>query len=1434
MAIGAAMDKDFLLGVLAVQLGFATSAEVMAAASAWLADRSSSIPERLEATGALDATKRQMLESFVAEALKHHEGDVHETLSSLGGEQVLLRSFGGSVVSDGRGGVEVTSQGDSEGGDKSESTLVSQEQSGRYVLRGGSEDEAEIGRGGLGRVLVAYDEHLGRDVAIKELLADAGTGSTKSQGGSGSRTSPLVARFLREARVTGQLEHPNIVPVHEVGQRRDGTYFYTMRVVRGSTLGERLQGCGTLAERLKLLPHYIDLCNAIAYAHSRGVVHRDVKPNNVMIGEFGETVVLDWGLAKVRGMRDIRGRAIAREVKILHDAGAGHTVDGSAVGTPAYMSPEQADGRIADIDERSDVWGLGAVLYEMLTGHPPFEGVTPFEILGKVLKDNVAPVRSQCAEAPAELAAVAEKALRHDPQQRYSGAKELAEEVDNYLQGRRVGAYAYSSTELLRRFIEKNKALSGGIALVLATLMVSSLVIWLAYGREQAARAAAESQKAEAIEQRREATSNLGNAHVSAAEHLLSKRHYAGALVYATAALREYQRSELPMTQPQRVALESVLYESRARRMLNLRQTLPGPDGPVYEMQLSKDGRLLALSDAKGELWLHHLDGSRPPIRRLLNVICTSLRFSNDGKTLLAGFTDGVLRTYDLSDLRKLREEPTPAKSASHWSFSPDERRVVVTDSGQTAWLLDRKAPEQAISLGPSAGASISPDGSQVARCAPGAVVIHDATTGATRSEFKMPEPFVGGCYFSSNGSRILVSMLGGARVLDLGQKKVVGHMSPDYAGSVACTATPDGRWLLSPQTGVLLWDGESSSPSQVLWVGSQRVRTAISSDGRHVVFGDQGTVRVFDVRENDAVSSAPSSSFALFASFSPDSRLAVFSDAGGNVRLVDFDDHAKSAVIDTLPPTRSTLTYTALAFSRGGREVVTVDGEQVLKVTDVQSRTLLRSRRLMHMKWGMDQWPRLAFLPRGRQLAVTQPDGRLFLVDYATLDIVRALTTNLFRPQAMNVSLDGRFLVLGDMNGQIAVFGRASWELLHLYATDAGSVSDLVVTRDGKTIVTAGMDGWMRWFDLESGRTIRAQHAHEAWVNRIALSPDGERLLTGSDDRTAKLWDTASGELLRIVRFDELVAAVAFSPDGKRLAMSGNGAVFFFPDHRDVLQGDADELMSEAVATTGLELRGASLVPREDRTEPEEVQPVDAGEPPPGQLRGKLRDFFYPQKTLAEGATIALIQMDDGSPLSPPVEARTDANGAFALLLPEGMERCAAKITLGSETTYTYGGPCRRGKRPRGLTLFPMTELVSVAKSVGVSVSPDKGQVVGSVKWVPQDELTPTTVGCAQVNLDGSESVFYAAPSATSAAHPSKDLRLLHPGAPIFYAFNLDPGVHKLEARVGDNVVETTVRVHAGAVSFKVVEFDEERFPKNPTPDLCFADWPPESKEGE
>ncbi len=220
-----------------------------------------------------------------------------------------------------------------------------------------------------------------------------------------------------------------------------------------------------------LLPHVIDACQAVAYAHSRGVIHRDLKPSNIMVGPFGETVVVDWGLAKQRGEPD------TAFIGVNSSSPPGLTSTGKALGTPAYMSPEQVRGAIAEIDERSDVFSLGVVLYEVLTGRMPFEGSDASEVMSRVREGKFRPVREVCPEAPRDLAAVAERALEYDPADRYAGAEPLAKELVAYRAGGRVRAYEYGAWELLRKFAASHRALLTGGAIALGALLVAGAVV---------------------------------------------------------------------------------------------------------------------------------------------------------------------------------------------------------------------------------------------------------------------------------------------------------------------------------------------------------------------------------------------------------------------------------------------------------------------------------------------------------------------------------------------------------------------------------------------------------------------------------------------------------------------------------------------------------------------------------------------------------------------------------------------------------------------------------------------------------------------------------------------------------------------------------------------------------------------------------------------
>ena len=339
----------------------------------------------------------------------------------------------------------------------------------------------ELARGGMGRILTARDLKLGRTVAVKQLL-DA-DGETRR-------------RFAREALVTARLMHPAIVPVYEAGRLAEGGPFYAMKLVSGRSLDRAIAAATTLRERLALLPRVIAVVDAIAYAHRNRVIHRDLKPGNVLCGDFGETVVIDWGLAKQLDAPEAEaapGPAVPRK-----PAAAGDTLAGSVLGTPAFMPPEQAAGD--PVDERADVYALGAILYHVIAGRPPYVGKDPYLLVDQVL-DGPPPALAQVApEAPEDLVAIVTKAMARQAAARYASAAELAQDLERFQTGQLVGAHRYGLGELLGRWVRRHRGAVIVGALALVTLAVVSV---LAVQRVVRARARAEQQRRLA-EQRRQ------------------------------------------------------------------------------------------------------------------------------------------------------------------------------------------------------------------------------------------------------------------------------------------------------------------------------------------------------------------------------------------------------------------------------------------------------------------------------------------------------------------------------------------------------------------------------------------------------------------------------------------------------------------------------------------------------------------------------------------------------------------------------------------------------------------------------------------------------------------------------------------------------------------------------------------------------------------
>ncbi len=510
------IDRNLLFAVIALQDDLIDQAQFADVCAGWAMRLERPLAELLIERRWITEQDRGDVERKLERKLKKHQGDLRATLGAVAEFEArdVLGAIANPAVRQSINGLSPAR------GHVLVETLVppaAQRDAMRYTL---TRLHAE---GGLGKIWIAHDTDLNRDVALKEIKSEA-TPSPESW-----------RRFLKEAQITGQLEHPNIVPVYELARRKeDDQPFYTMRFLRGQTLRDAIaefhrRRADKAADRLELqrqlLEPFVKVCQAIGYAHSRGVIHRDLKPENVVLGGHGEVVVLDWGLAKIVGQTDDDFKT-QPEPGISVSADAETQQTRGQAGTPAYMAPEQVEGRSDLIDVRTDVYGLGAILFEILTGQPPASGATIGEVFSKIRAGNLPKARELEPTVPRALEAICAKALAHDPHHRYRRPEDLAEDVRRWLLDEPVSVHRDALTVRLMRWGRHHRTLATTLAALLVTavigLSVGVVLIDRERGRTETQRTIAEQQREIAIANAARALHNLRLAQ-DAADGLLAE-----------------------------------------------------------------------------------------------------------------------------------------------------------------------------------------------------------------------------------------------------------------------------------------------------------------------------------------------------------------------------------------------------------------------------------------------------------------------------------------------------------------------------------------------------------------------------------------------------------------------------------------------------------------------------------------------------------------------------------------------------------------------------------------------------------------------------------------------------------------------------------------------------------------------------------------------
>ena len=1015
--------------------------------------------------------------------------------------------------------------------------------------------ESEHARGGLGRVLRARDLRLDRTVAIKELLVSS---------------DDAERRFIREAHLTARLQHPSIVPVYELSTR-DGRPFYAMKLITGCTLKELLDGARDFDERLALLPHAIAVADAIAYAHSNRVVHRDIKPSNVVVGAFGETVVIDWGLAKDLS----QPHEAAAPAGPYRDQSSQLTAQGSVVGTPAYMPPEQAAG--AGVDERADVYALGALLYHLLAGEPPYRGATASEVLAQVLAAPPPPVARRQPSVPADLAAIVDKAMARAPEARYANGSQFADDLRRFQTGQLVLARSYSKPALLARWAWRHR------------LPLSFLVVLAAAGGLAVSRVVRERNRAEA----------RGNELTLAQARAWLDRDP----TTAAAWLKHYPADGSDWSGVRDVALDAeaagvarhVFHRANSNSFSDFspdgtRLVVAG-EGDALEVRDVASGAIVrSLTHAGLVARVAFIDGERIVFfdtRRLgLHVwnLTTGreqvlgdgegdvrgLAACRDGRTVATSDTNGTVRLFDIA-AGTVRALGAHRAVASHVRFSPDGRRLasVADDHTLILWDLADGTHREIGDHGDLVRTDFSPDGKTLAASGvDGTVHVWSLDSGEHRV-LRGHEGLVADVRFSHDGT--LLASAGEDKTVRLwswrqGSARVLrGHTDQIWL----VTFSPDDRTLASAgrDETVRLWSTSAGAIRVLRGHTSSLFDVAFSSDGRWLYSNSlDHTVRVWRVAKGPVLAPTMSSRTVEDVAFVDDGELigggddargvvarvadgvtrAVTPAGGGSVRrVIVSSDRSRAAVLlyhgrvsvyergsartpeyDTAPAPAW-----AAAFAPDGKTLAIAAGDGSVRLwqPDGGGATVLS----VHAG---DVYS-VAYSRDGRWLASAGADGAVHLWDLAHQLAHRQLLAAGGPRVALVAFADDRAMLAAvDWSGRARLWDLDRGQERVLDDGHRDRLITVAFQPHGDHLAVAGDDGAIRLWSRD-GRIVRTLRGHHGVVQHVAFSPDGTILASASDDHTVRLWSATTGAELQVLPSRTQVRRVAFAPGGALVA---------------------------------------------------------------------------------------------------------------------------------------------------------------------------------------------------------------------------------------------------------------------------------------------------------
>ena len=1041
------------------------------------------------------------------------------------------------------------------------------------------EEKYQVGRriakGGMGEVRNVTDVNCQRNVAMKVLY------------GSDKKAPKRVHRFIREARITAQLEHPNIVPVYEVGVDADDNVFYTMKKVRGTTLETILGGLkqrnpaftGTYSLS-RLLTIFQGICHALAFAHSRGVIHRDLKPNNVMIGKYGEVVVMDWGLAKVLGHSSPldtelieNGLDSASEL----EKGANEDVDmdsyqtmqGERMGTFGYMAPEQAEGRINDVDQRSDVFSLGVILYKILTlAHPTIGGapadlpnmlkkgkvIAPADFYKKWTNDRIVlehdiqitpPIHCPYQKVPASLSAVAMKALALDPSDRYQSVVDLQEEISRYQSGHATFAEDAGLVRLLILLVKRHKLFASGM--IVFSLLTLAFVMGIIRSEKRAHSLAEEAdrQRRLAVKSEMVATEASYNAQLRHANGLISQGDSHALLGQWSKAKSAYMESfqvfttlNRPRFIPEYKLWETIRHSPPPVRRLGN----PGSRRPLC-VDISEDGTFYVAGYYDGIVILHNLV---TPVEQHRykdpqnSTLISAVAIADVSRLILAGRFDGTLDLWSITTGKKVRSLYGHQQMITASVFSPDESMALSASEDGKVMLWDIETGAiQGEFVGHTGGVKCLAFSSDAETVLSGGtdklIAVWDRRSGREISTLEGHKHEIQTLDFSPDSRMILSGDYKGAvKVWDRTSGAAIRTFQHSESPILLSMFLNGGRsFVIGQEDSTITRWNLNHAPPDLVFSGypNSAVDLSLSRTELCLIVGANGESIIQPLIQREVIPFLGHDGPIESVNFSSDAYLGVSS--GWDKQVLVWDTETGNPLAALLGH-KGTVTRAMFIPNRDSYTVVSGGHDGAIKIWNVATRTEIVTLNSAH-----GPVEDIDIDGGGDFALVGYRDSHVLLWDLKS----GRLRTTFHGPDAPVVSVDisssGQLALLGYANGRLILADLGAERNLREFAIPDLTLA--VFSPHNRWILCGQRSGFITAIDVDRQYQQYQFTAHSDEVYDLSYHPAGRYFLSASRDKTVKLWDNASRTSFAVLQsHTAAVTSARFSPNGRNI-LSGS-----------------------------------------------------------------------------------------------------------------------------------------------------------------------------------------------------------------------------------------------------------------------------------------------------